>query len=176
MIFSEFYIKKNIRDYIIIILRYEYIFITWGNWIFNFLFFTRFIVYLTVCICMIKCFNNILWRQNNDLIKNKIEIFIHVFFFQKPIGALEKRTKCCLCCKSNRVVLQCLLERSAYVCGEALRLKANIKNQNEKDIRLIVRVIQVKLFQIQDNHTFFFYEWAISVNYKYLIIIVCHNY
>lgn len=76
----------------------------------------------------------------------KILTFKSIFFFQKPIGALEKRTKCCLCCKSNRVVLQCLLERSAYVCGEALRLKANIKNQNEKDIRLIVRVIQVKLF------------------------------
>ncbi|XP_029346115.1 arrestin domain-containing protein 3-like isoform X2 [Acyrthosiphon pisum] len=62
--------------------------------------------------------------------------------YLKPIGALEKRTKCCLCCKSNRVVLQCLLERSAYVCGEALRLKANIKNQNEKDIRLKVRLLQ----------------------------------
>ncbi|KAF0767767.1 arrestin domain-containing protein 3-like isoform X2, partial [Aphis craccivora] len=63
-------------------------------------------------------------------------------FHMKPIGALEKRTKCCLCCKSNKVVLQCLLERSAYVCGEALRLKANIKNQNEKDIRLKVRLLQ----------------------------------
>ncbi|XP_050523902.1 arrestin domain-containing protein 3-like isoform X2 [Daktulosphaira vitifoliae] len=69
--------------------------------------------------------------------------------YLKPIGALEKRSKCCMCCKSNRIVLQCQLERTAYVCGEALRLKANIKNQNNKEIRLKIRLFQNVHYSIE---------------------------
>ncbi|XP_050424389.1 arrestin domain-containing protein 3-like isoform X2 [Adelges cooleyi] len=62
--------------------------------------------------------------------------------YLKPIEKVEKMSRCCMCYKRNKIVLDCYLERTAYVCGEALRLKANIKNQNKSDIRL-----KVKLFQ-----------------------------
>jgi hypothetical protein len=57
----------------------------------------------------------------------------------------DKRTTCCLCCEKGPVVLQTQLERSAYVCGETIKLRANIDNQGEEEVKLKVRLIQVSL-------------------------------
>ncbi|KAL1117249.1 hypothetical protein AAG570_004575, partial [Ranatra chinensis] len=62
--------------------------------------------------------------------------------YLKPMVGQDKRTTCCLCCKRGPVVLRTQLERSAYVCGESVRLKANIENQGEEEVRLIVRLMQ----------------------------------
>ena len=55
----------------------------------------------------------------------------------------DKRTTCCLCCEKGPVVLRTNLERSAYVCGESIKLKANVDNQGEEEVRLIVKLLQV---------------------------------
>ncbi|XP_063923646.1 uncharacterized protein LOC135137824 [Zophobas morio] len=42
----------------------------------------------------------------------------------------RKSTACC-CCKKGTVSLRCVLERSANVCKESVKLKATIDNQSE---------------------------------------------
>jgi hypothetical protein len=57
----------------------------------------------------------------------------------------DKRTTCCLCCEKGPVALRTQLERSAYVCGESIKLRASIDNQGEEEVRLKVKLIQVSL-------------------------------
>ncbi|KAK8780739.1 hypothetical protein V5799_017920 [Amblyomma americanum] len=54
----------------------------------------------------------------------------------------DKRAVCCLCCQKGVVSLRSALERSAYCCGESLRLKADIDNQSEEEVRLKLKLIQ----------------------------------
>nr|CAD7604225.1 unnamed protein product [Timema genevievae] len=61
---------------------------------------------------------------------------------QKPMVGQDKRTTCCLCCEKGPVVLMTQLERSAYVCGESVKLRANIDNQGEEVVKLKVKLIQ----------------------------------
>ncbi|KAK3849066.1 hypothetical protein Pcinc_044164 [Petrolisthes cinctipes] len=54
----------------------------------------------------------------------------------------DKRALCCLCCKRGPVSLRTQLERTAYVCGESIKLKADIDNQSEEEIRLRLKLVQ----------------------------------
>lgn len=67
------------------------------------------------------------------------------YILQKPMVGQDKRTTCCLCCEKGPVVLRTQLERSAYVCGESIKLRASIDNQGEEEVRLKVKLIQVSL-------------------------------
>ncbi|KAH9366582.1 hypothetical protein HPB48_003491 [Haemaphysalis longicornis] len=60
----------------------------------------------------------------------------------KPLVGHDKRAVCCLCCQKGVVSLRSALERSAYCCGESLRLKADIDNQSEEEVRLKLKLIQ----------------------------------
>lgn len=62
--------------------------------------------------------------------------------YLKPMQAHDKRASCCLCCQRRPVSLRVQLERSAYVCGESVKLKADIDNQSEQIVRLRIRLIQ----------------------------------
>ncbi|XP_022257211.1 uncharacterized protein LOC106472987 [Limulus polyphemus] len=74
----------------------------------------------------------------------------------------DKRAICCLCCKRGVVSLRSALERSAYCCGESIRLKADIDNQSEEVVRLKLKLVQYVEFFIdrgvlginkETNHT-----------------------
>ncbi|RZF38361.1 hypothetical protein LSTR_LSTR009256 [Laodelphax striatellus] len=62
--------------------------------------------------------------------------------YLKPMVGTDKRTTCCLCCEKGHVVLRTQLERSAYVCGESIKLKASVDNQGEEEVRLKVKLLQ----------------------------------
>ncbi|XP_077499011.1 arrestin domain-containing protein 3-like [Amblyomma americanum] len=62
--------------------------------------------------------------------------------YLKPLMGQDKRAVCCLCCQKGVVSLRSALERSAYCCGESLRLKADIDNQSEEEVRLKLKLIQ----------------------------------
>ncbi|KAL3228663.1 hypothetical protein MRX96_023795 [Rhipicephalus microplus] len=64
--------------------------------------------------------------------------------YLKPLVGQDKRAVCCLCCQRGVVSLRSALERSAYCCGESLRLKADIDNQSEEEVRLKLKLVQVK--------------------------------
>lgn len=55
----------------------------------------------------------------------------------------RKRPRFSLCWDRRWVNIRTHLERSAYVCGESLRLKAEIDNQSGEDARLKLRLVQV---------------------------------
>lgn len=62
--------------------------------------------------------------------------------YMKSMSGHDKRTTCCLCCERGPVTLHTQLDRSAYVCGESIRLRANIDNQGEETVRLKVKLLQ----------------------------------
>ena len=62
---------------------------------------------------------------------------------QKPLSRRRKRTSYCLCCKKGPLSLSAQLDRSAYACGESLRLKADINNRSQEDVRLRLKLVQV---------------------------------
>ena len=67
----------------------------------------------------------------------------YVRWMQKPLSRRRKRTSCCLCCKKGPLSLSVQVDRSAYVSGESLRLKADINNRSAEDVRLRLRLVQV---------------------------------
>lgn len=82
-----------------------------------------------VCVCVCTC----------------VRVYFTKSFLQKPMVGQDKRTTCCLCCEKGPVALRTQLERSAYVCGESIKLRASIDNQGEEEVRLKVKLIQVSL-------------------------------
>lgn len=68
--------------------------------------------------------------------------------YLKPTIGQDKKSTCCWCCKKGTVTLRCVLERSAYVCNESLKLKATIDNQGSEEVRLKVRFTQICEFFI----------------------------
>nr|CAH0108486.1 unnamed protein product [Daphnia galeata] len=62
--------------------------------------------------------------------------------YLKPLSRRRKRISCCLCCKKGPLSLSVQLDRSAYVSGESLRLKADIHNRSAEEVRLRLRLVQ----------------------------------
>ncbi|BES98455.1 Arrestin (or S-antigen), N-terminal domain [Nesidiocoris tenuis] len=62
--------------------------------------------------------------------------------YLKPMIGEDKKTTCCFCCQRGPVVIRSELERSAYVSGESLRLRADIDNQGEEEVRMIIKLVQ----------------------------------
>uniref|UniRef100_T1J719 Arrestin C-terminal-like domain-containing protein n=1 Tax=Strigamia maritima TaxID=126957 RepID=T1J719_STRMM len=62
--------------------------------------------------------------------------------YLKPLIGQDKRSTCCLCCARGPVTLRTQLERSAYCCGESIKLKADIDNQSEEEARLKLKLVQ----------------------------------
>lgn len=97
------------------------------------------------------------------------------FFLQKPIVGQDKRTTCCLCCEKGPVALRTQLERSAYVCGESIKLRANIDNQGEEVVRLKVKVIQasmksLKMLSYPKKNYIEIFTWII---FLFLYVMTC---
>lgn len=59
-----------------------------------------------------------------------------------PTRASDKRNSCCLCCNRGPVSLQAELERSAYCCGENIRLKTMIQNGSAQNVWLFCKLVQ----------------------------------
>lgn len=73
---------------------------------------------------------------------------------QKPLSRRRKRTACCLCCKKGPLSLSVQLDRSAYVSGESLRLKADINNRSNEDVRLRLRLVQASVSRSRSRSHF----------------------
>lgn len=84
-------------------------------------------------------------RTANQVAKNNMLAFLcdSLYHFQKPIRGECKRKVCCLCCERRIVSLSTQLDRSAYCCGESLRVKADIDNQSDEETRLKLKLVQV---------------------------------
>ncbi|XP_054161539.1 arrestin domain-containing protein 3-like [Oppia nitens] len=69
--------------------------------------------------------------------------------YLKPLIGSDRRSICCLCCQRGVVSLKTLVERTAYCCGESIRLKADIDNQSEENVRLKLKLVQYVEFYIE---------------------------
>uniref|UniRef100_A0A182KEX0 Arrestin_C domain-containing protein n=1 Tax=Anopheles christyi TaxID=43041 RepID=A0A182KEX0_9DIPT len=69
--------------------------------------------------------------------------------YLKPVSGQDKKVKCCLCCAKGPVTLSCSLDRTAFCCGETLKLKSMIDNQGEEAVKLKVRLVQYCEFFVE---------------------------
>uniref|UniRef100_A0A914VSW8 Arrestin C-terminal-like domain-containing protein n=1 Tax=Plectus sambesii TaxID=2011161 RepID=A0A914VSW8_9BILA len=54
----------------------------------------------------------------------------------------DRKTTCCLCCQRGSLALRLTLERTAYVCGENIRVHAQVENQSNQAITIKIKLIQ----------------------------------
>ncbi|KAK2187124.1 hypothetical protein NP493_177g00000 [Ridgeia piscesae] len=59
-----------------------------------------------------------------------------------PVSCAAQSEQCCLCCVVGPVNIEATLERSAYCCGEKVKLKYEIQNGGEENAWVICRLIQ----------------------------------
>jgi hypothetical protein len=65
--------------------------------------------------------------------------------FQQPLSAQDHKMRCQGCCPRRGVIaLRAVLERSAYCCGEELRLRLQLENRQDCAAQLCVRLTQVR--------------------------------
>ncbi|KAL4236706.1 hypothetical protein ACF0H5_005090 [Mactra antiquata] len=62
--------------------------------------------------------------------------------YLSPKYADDKHRTCCFCCVRGLVRIQASLERSAYCCGENIRVKAEIQNGDDEPVYLLCKFVQ----------------------------------
>lgn len=94
---------------------------------------------------------------------------------KKPIMGERRRPRFSLCWDRRRVTLRTKLDRSAYVCGESLRVKADIDNQSDEEARLKLRLVQVCLFATSMYLVEFSRRWGIVFLFARLTFCLCED-
>ena len=73
---------------------------------------------------------------------------------QSPVSASQQSKKCCLCCMIGPISLEATLERSAYCCGENVKVKCEIQNGSDQNVWVICRLVQVCIcVLVVERHT-----------------------
>ncbi|KAK3089881.1 hypothetical protein FSP39_007300 [Pinctada imbricata] len=62
--------------------------------------------------------------------------------FLSPTRATDKRYSCCFCCTKGPVTLEAVLERSAYCCGENIRLRSQVQNGSDQQVWITCKLVQ----------------------------------
>ncbi|CAI5443636.1 unnamed protein product [Caenorhabditis angaria] len=67
--------------------------------------------------------------------------------YLSPLTAQDRKVTCCWCCQRGALALRVILERTAYVCGENVRIRAQIENRQISAQSLVIRLQQhVEIF------------------------------
>ena len=66
-------------------------------------------------------------------------------FVQSSMSTYKQTSNHCLCCVTGPVSLEVVLDRSAYCCGEQIKLKCDVQNGGNQAVSLICRLIQVNI-------------------------------
>jgi hypothetical protein len=62
--------------------------------------------------------------------------------FLAPLTAQDHKVRCFRCCRRGTIALRLVLDRTAYCCGEKLRVRAHIENRQDFTVGLCVRLFQ----------------------------------
>jgi len=66
-----------------------------------------------------------------------------------PVRCEEQSRRCCLCCLVGPVGLDATLQRSAYCCGEHIKLQVEIQNGSDQNVWVVIRLLQYVEFHIK---------------------------
>uniref|UniRef100_A0A915AR92 Arrestin C-terminal-like domain-containing protein n=2 Tax=Parascaris univalens TaxID=6257 RepID=A0A915AR92_PARUN len=64
---------------------------------------------------------------------------------EKYLSALvgqDRKTTCCCCCRRGALALRITLDRTAYVCGENIRIRAHVENRQDVSVYINTRLTQ----------------------------------
>ncbi|CAD5215205.1 unnamed protein product [Bursaphelenchus xylophilus] len=66
-----------------------------------------------------------------------------------PLTGQDHKVRCFQCCRRGMIALRVTLERTAYCCGENLKLRAHIENHQDFSITLCTRLYQHVEYRIE---------------------------
>lgn len=62
--------------------------------------------------------------------------------YQSPLSGQDHKVQWLNCCQRGTIALRIVLDRTAYCCGEGLKLRAHIENRQDFNVCLCVRLFQ----------------------------------
>lgn len=86
------------------------------------------------------------------IVQNKInvqwlfwwDLKICFYFSKTPVSCRDQSKRCCLCCMVGPISMEATLDRSAYCCGENIKMKCYVENGSDQNVWIICRLIQVR--------------------------------
>ncbi|KAE9551873.1 hypothetical protein FO519_004922 [Halicephalobus sp. NKZ332] len=101
----------------------------------------------------VKCIIDIPYASSPQGIKYFSLIGPHIDCMEeKYLASLcgqDHKVRCFRCCQRGTIALRVVLERTAYCCGENLRIKAHIENRQDFTINLNIKLFQVIEYRIE---------------------------
>ncbi|KAI6228372.1 CBN-ARRD-6 protein [Aphelenchoides besseyi] len=73
--------------------------------------------------------------------------------YLSPLTGQDHKISCLHCCTRGTIALRLILERSAYCCGESLKLRAHIENHQDFRVTLCIRLYQHIEYRIERGMT-----------------------
>ncbi|KAI6228611.1 Arrestin domain-containing protein 2 [Aphelenchoides fujianensis] len=73
--------------------------------------------------------------------------------YLSPITGQDHKIRCLRCCSRGTIALRVVLERTAYCCGESLRMRAHIENHQDFRVTLCTRLYQHIEYRIERGLT-----------------------
>ncbi|ELT96773.1 hypothetical protein CAPTEDRAFT_177316 [Capitella teleta] len=68
--------------------------------------------------------------------------------YMTPVSCSDQSQRCCLCCMIGPISLDATLDRSAYCCGENIKMKCSVENGSDQNVWIICRLIQKVEYRI----------------------------
>ncbi|CAJ0606654.1 unnamed protein product [Cylicocyclus nassatus] len=62
--------------------------------------------------------------------------------YLSSLSGQDRKTTCCWCCRRGALALRVVLDRTAYVCGENVRIRAQVENRQSTPQAILMRLIQ----------------------------------
>ncbi|ETN74243.1 arrestin domain protein, partial [Necator americanus] len=62
--------------------------------------------------------------------------------YLSPLSGQDRKTTCCWCCRRGALALRVVLDRTAYVCGENIRVRAQVENRQSTQQLISIKLIQ----------------------------------
>ncbi|GMR36254.1 hypothetical protein PMAYCL1PPCAC_06449, partial [Pristionchus mayeri] len=83
--------------------------------------------------------------------------------YLSPLTGQDRMTTCCMCCQRGALAIRVTMDRTAYVCGENIRVRAQVENRQPSQ-----QVINIKLIQ----HVEYFIDKGVLGESKSLVCTV----
>ncbi|PAV76029.1 hypothetical protein WR25_02845 [Diploscapter pachys] len=62
--------------------------------------------------------------------------------YLSPLSGQDRKTICCWCCQRGALALRITVDRTAYVCGENIRVRAQVENRQSSPQLITIRLTQ----------------------------------
>ncbi|RUS88856.1 hypothetical protein EGW08_003401 [Elysia chlorotica] len=89
--------------------------------------------------------------------------------YLSPVSSTAKRSSCSLCCGKGPLLLRASLDRTSFVCGEHISLKAEVQNGSDAEVWITCKIVQYVEFFINKG------VLGLSKEVRHTVLEVCSD-